>query len=174
MKENRQGCLSRSIRAGTTKSAKRVALPASRPTKKTPTQQLSRTKPQKYKSPPLRKGEGCVKGGPSAGSPFALSWAAIFRSVQGYALPVSRPTKKTPTQQLSRTKPPKYKSPPLRKGEGCVKGEPLRFPLRVRSGQRFLSLCRGCVPPSRPTKKTPEGVFFVGTSADNGFHKTMN
>ena len=36
MKENRQGCLSRSIRAGAIKSAKRVALPVPRPTKKTP------------------------------------------------------------------------------------------------------------------------------------------
>ena len=71
-KENRQGCLSHSIRAGAIKSAKRVALPVPRPTKKTPTQQFLRTKPQKYKSPPLRKGEGCVKGGPSAGPPFAF------------------------------------------------------------------------------------------------------
>ena len=56
MKENRQGCLSRSIRADALKSAKRYVLPRPKTHKPAPTQ-----------------GEGCVKGGPSAGPPFAFN-----------------------------------------------------------------------------------------------------
>ena len=51
-------------------------------------------------------------------------------------------------------------SPP--QGEGSVKGEPLRFPLRVSSGQRLENLQKVCVPQGPPNKKTPEGVFLFG------------
>ena len=87
MKENRQGCLSRSIRADALKSAKR------------------------------------------------------------YVLPRPKTHKPAPTQ-----------------GEGCVKGEPLRCPLRVSSGQMLLNLQKGMrsPPSSAPIKSTPAGVLFIG------------
>ena len=130
--------------------------------KETPTQQFSRTKPPKYKSPPLRKGEGCVKGGPSAGPPFAFDQGRDFQICTGYAFPVPRPTKKTPTQQLSRTKPPKYKSHPLCKGEGCVKGGPSAGPpFAFNQGRDFQVSAGYALSAPRPTKKTPEGVFLL-------------
>ena len=57
--------------------------------------------PAKQTPPPIcrpspTQGEGCVKGGPSAGPPFAFDQGSDFQVCAGVALPVPRPTKKTP------------------------------------------------------------------------------
>ena len=57
-------------------------------------------------------------------------------------------------------------TPPPTQGEGCVKGEPLRCPLRVQSGQG-LPLCTRYALPPAPAKKTPFGVFFAGAADGN-------
>ena len=87
MKENRQGCLSRSIRADALKSAKGMCSPG---TKK------ERPRPKTHKPAPTQ-GEGCVKGGPSEGPPFAFNQGTDRPFAKRYALPaIFRTNKKHP------------------------------------------------------------------------------
>ena len=86
VKENRQGCLSHSIRAGAIKSAKRVALPATRPTKKTPCPN-NKSFPVGGKDSVKENRQGCLSHSIRA---------AIFKSVQGMRSPHPDQQKRRP------------------------------------------------------------------------------
>ena len=84
VKENRQGCLSRFIRAGAFKSAKRYALPPA-PKKNAPGPNAP-TRPTGGKDSVKENRQGCLS---------RLIRAGAFKSAKRYALPPA-PAKKTP------------------------------------------------------------------------------
>ena len=99
-----------------------------------------------------------MKGGPSAGPPFAFDQGSDFQVCAGVALPVPRPTKKTPCPN-NKSFPVGGKDSVKENRQGCLSHS-------IRAGA-IKSAKRDALPVSRPTKKTPEGVFFVGADVLN-------
>ncbi len=75
-KENRQGCLLRSIRAVAASLWNSMRSPGA-----------SKKTPPPICQPSPTQGEGCVKGGPSAGPPFAFNQGRGCLFMEGYAFP---------------------------------------------------------------------------------------
>ena len=106
-------------------------------------------------TPPPTQGEGCVKGGPSAGPPFAFNQGTGQDFAGGMRSP--RPQKRTPRPN-AQARPTGGKDSVKENRQGCLS----RF---IRAGA-FKSAKRYALPPA-PKKNAPMGAFFFGAADGN-------
>ena len=107
-------------------------------------------------TPPATQGEGCVKGGPSAGPPFAFHQSRGFQICKKVCAPPA-PKKNAPGLNAP-TRPTGGKDSVKENRQGCLSR-------LIRAGA-FKSAKRYALPPA-PAKKTPFGVFFAGAADGN-------